>query len=370
MKTILLTCGETSGDYHASLVVSQLKKLNSYRVMAMGGERLKQAGAEILYSIDDYAFMGFAEVLRGLPRILSLEREIKSLLKSGEVDLFMPVDYPGMNLRLARYAHKKGVPVLYYISPQVWAWGGNRVKKMKGNIDLMAVILPFEEEIYRSEGIPVEFVGHPMLEEIPHPGGALESPGEREETEILLFPGSRKQEVERMLPVILEAASIIMDQLDRVKFRIGLAPLIEQEDIKLPQKLENRVEITPRGVEGLNRADFVIAVSGTVTLQAAISGTPMIVIYRTSPITYFIGKMLVRIPRIAMPNVLAGRMVVPELVQGDARPEVLAARTVEILRDHQGYKNVSAELLELRKTLKGKGGAGRVAERIAELTGE
>jgi lipid-A-disaccharide synthase len=368
LKTILLTCGEASGDYHASMLVSQLKKLGSYRVIALGGDKLKEAGAEVLYPMDKYAFMGFAEVLLGLPKILSLERNIKSLLSSGEVDLFLPVDYPGMNLRLSRYAHKNGVPVLYYISPQVWAWGKSRVNRMKGNIDLMAVILPFEEEIYREADIPVEFVGHPMLDEIPDPGKPLEPPEKEEEIEILLFPGSRKQELDRMLPVLLTSAAKIHQLLPRAIFKIGLAYSMKGREVQIPAQLKEVTEITYRGTERLGKSDFVIAASGTVTLQVAISGTPMIVIYKTSTLSYLVGKLLVRIPLIAMPNVLAGRRIVSEFIQGKTEPERIAKEAVDILKDSHRYVRISSDLLKLRNLLGGKGGAKRIAEKVVEMT--
>jgi lipid-A-disaccharide synthase len=363
LSTILLTCGETSGEHHASLVVSKMRAMDpSCRVVALGGSELEKAGAEIAFPMEQFAFMGFAEVLSGLPRVLSLERKLKSLLKEGGVDLFLPVDYPGLNLRMARYARRVGVPVLYFISPQVWAWGGWRIKKMKKAIDLMALILPFEWEIYRSAGIPAVFVGYMMLEQVEAPPSPKEAPSTNDRFKVLLFPGIRTQEVERILPLILAAAKILKESFPEVVFNLGLAPLIDERSLRIPEDMEPFIEITRDGIGQLGDASLALAASGTVTLQCAISGTPTIVFYKTSPVTYCIGKLLVRIPWIAMPNVLAGKHLVPELIQGGATPERIATVASALLLDRERYRRLSAELLELRTRLEGPGGASRVAE--------
>lgn len=362
MSTILVTCGETSGDHHAARVVSELASIDpSCRVVALGGPELEHAGARILFSMRRYAFMGFAEVLSGLPRVLALERKIRALLRGGEIDLFMPVDYPGLNLRLARYAHRCGVPVLYFISPQVWAWGGWRVARMRGSIDLMALILPFEERIYRRAGIPALFVGHPACDEIAAPSAPKEAPAADEPFSIVIFPGSRAQEVRRLLPPLLGAAEILHERFPHVSFKLGLAPLLDEGDVPVPPAMRAYVAVTRDGVAELQDAALVLAVSGTVTLQSAISGTPIVVCYKTSAFTFHLGRMLVSIPWIAMPNVLLGRYVVPELIQGDATAERIADEARSLLLDADRYRRTAGELLDLRRLLHGPGGASRVA---------
>ncbi len=369
MKTVLVTCGETSGEHHAARVVSELKRIDpSIRVMALGGDELDHTGAEVVFPMHRYAFMGFAEVLAGLPRILELERRIRALLGSGDIDLFMPVDYPGLNLRLARYAKKHGVPVLYFISPQVWAWGGWRISRMRGSIDLIALILPFEEKIYRGAGIPSVFVGHPMLDEIEAPPYPKKAPGSDEPFSIVLFPGSRRQEVTRMAPLLLGAAELLHARFPRAAFTLGLAPLIDARDVSLPLEMRSYVTMTQNGVAALPEASLVLAVSGTVTLQAAISGTPAVVCYKTSAFTFCLGRLLVRIPWIAMPNVLAGRAIVPELIQGRATPGRIAGEACKLLLDGERYRRVSGELLSLRAMLEGPGGAARVAAMAAAMS--
>ena len=367
-RRILLTSGETSGDHHAARLVREIMRMApDSAVTALGGGELERAGADVRFRIDKYAFMGFSEVARGLPRILSLERKLERLLGGGEIDLYIPVDYPGFNLRLARYARKVGVPVLYYISPQVWAWGSWRIKRMRKMIDLMAVILPFEEAIYREVGIPVIFAGHPSLEDIEAPPEPKTPPDEGGVCSILLFPGSRSQEVERMLPVMLDAARMIKKEWPEARFSIGLAPLIDENTVSIPGDLRSSFDITAEGLNKLSESHLVIAASGTVTLQSAISGTPTVVIYKTSPITFTIGKRLVNIPHIAMPNVLAGREMIPELLQGDASAEKIASEAIGLLWDREEYRRMSADLIGLRESLRRDGGTALVAEAAIRL---
>jgi len=363
VATILLTCGETSGEHHAARLVAALKKLDpACRILALGGRELAAAGAEILFPFEKYAVMGFAEVAMKLPRFLSLERSLAGLLAGGGVDLFIPVDYPGLNLRLARRARRSGVPVLYFISPQVWAWGGWRVGQMRNSIDLMAVILPFEVDIYRQAGIPVVFCTHPMLEEIAEPDAPKEAPRPNADFLVLLFPGSRKQEFERMLPALLGAARRLRERSPRATFSIGLAPLIEDCTERIPVSMRAFVRVTRDGIGELARASLVLATSGTVTLQSALSGTPTVVLYRTSAATYLIGRLLVKIPRIAMPNVLAGRAIIPELIQREATAERIASEAAAIIDDPGRYRRMSSELIGLREKLRAPRGVAEIAE--------
>ncbi len=276
MKKILITCGETSGDHHGASLVSAIKALEpETEFIAMGGEAMAAAGADVRFPLEDYAFMGFSEVVRGLPRIRALERRLGDLLSGGGIDLYIPVDYPGMNLRVAAKAKKSGVPVLYFISPQVWAWAGWRTRKMAGTIDLMAVILPFEVQYYRERGIPVQFVGHPMLDEIKAPLSPKHAPSRDDQFDVMLFPGSRKQEVIRHLGPMLDAARMIRTMWPKSRFRIGAAPLIDDGMLEIPPAMRGYVTVTRQGIEELSSAALVIASSGTVTLQAARSGTPL-----------------------------------------------------------------------------------------------
>jgi lipid-A-disaccharide synthase len=352
MSTILMTCGETSGEENASYLVREILQADpGCRIIALGGERLAEAGAELLFPMEKYAFMGFSEIVAGLPSIMALEKGLKRHLGGGSVDLFIPVDYPGMNLRLAAYARAMGVPVLYFIGPQVWAWGGWRMKKLRKVVDLMAVILPFEEKLYEDAGIPVMFTGHPALDYIDPPPGPKTLPEPGGECRILLFPGSRRQEVRSLLPRMLRAAVLIHERMPRARFRLVLAPMIRDDEAGLEHDPNGIVTVTRDVTDELARAALVIAASGTATLQAALSGTPAVVVYRTSALTFFLGKRLVRIPHIAMPNVLAGRKLLPELLQNETTPENIAEAACGMLADADAYEKLSGELLELRGIL-------------------
>jgi lipid-A-disaccharide synthase len=368
MNTILITSGETSGDHHAAALISAIRAREpETRFIAMGGEAMAAAGAEVRFSIEDYAFMGFSEIVSGLPKIRNLERQLGDLLSGGEIDLYIPVDYPGMNMRIAAKAKKRGIPVLYFISPQVWAWAGWRTKKMKKVVDLMAVILPFEVEYYRNKGIPVLFTGHPMLDEIGTPPVPKSAPGRDEEFEVLLFPGSRKQEVLNHLGPMLGAARRLRGKWPMCRFRLGAAPLIDDGLLDVPHDMKEYVTLTRSGIEELPGVKLVIASSGTVTLQTAMSGTPMVVIYRTSGLTYLLARSLVKIPWIAMPNVLAGDMVVPELIQNDAVPGRIADEADGLLVDAGRYADISSRLLSLRDSLRLEGGMDNLAERALAM---
>ncbi|MBU8920457.1 MAG: lipid-A-disaccharide synthase [Bacteroidales bacterium] len=368
VRTILVTCGETSGDEHASLLIRKIRSIDpGCRVIAMGGEKLKRAGAEVIFPLEEFAFMGFAEIVSGIPRIIALENKLKKILREEKIDLYIPVDYPGMNLRIAGYARSRGVPVLYYISPQVWAWGGWRIGRIRRSVDLMAVILPFEEKFYRDQNIPVYCAGHPMLDEIPSPGGPKRLPESGGEIKIVLYPGSRRQEMERVFPAILGAVGIIASKIPEARFVLGLAPIFEESEIDIPPALKGRVTISRHGVSELDSATLAIATSGTVTLQAALSGTPTIVVYRTSGFTYTLGKMLVRIPHIAMPNVLGEKEIVPELIQDEVTPEKIAAEALKLLSDSRKYSEISMEQLALRELLYKENGLEKLAHKAIEL---
>ena len=242
---------------------------------------------------------------------------------------------------------------------------------MRRSIDLMAVIFPFEKALYDRAGIPAVFVGHPGVEEIPAPPLPKESPADGDAFKVLLFPGSRNQEVERMLPTLLDAARFLRKQFSHATFIVGLAPLIETNLVEIPDDLKGVVEISRSGLDLFTEASLAVAASGTVTLQCALSGTPMIVLYKTSRATFCIGRRLVTIPWIAMPNVLAGRKIVPEFLQEKATPEAIASEAIEMLGDPERYRGISSDLLQIRDLLKGRGlrATAEIALRMASGEG-
>jgi len=351
VKRILITCGETSSELIASKLVRELRIIDpDIKILALGSSNLSDAGAEIIFRMEDYSVMGFWEVFKRLKDFLTLEKSLKKTLANG-IDLFIPVDFPGLNLRLSRYARSIGIPVLYFISPQVWAWGGWRVREIKKSVDLMSVLFPFEEEFYRSIGMDVILIRHPLIDIVKAPDNPKKSPGENDEFKVVLFPGSRLQEVSRMLDVLLGSARKIREKFTNAKFVLGLAPLIDKDSLKLPDDIRGYLQVSREGLRELEDASLVIASSGTVTLQSALSGTPTIVLYRTSFITYLIGRLLVKVDNIAMPNLIAGREVVPEFIQNDANEDNIAREAIDILSSPERYERLSGELLELRSKL-------------------
>jgi len=362
--TILLSSGELSGDLHAAQLVRRLKeRLPDSRILAFGGDRCREAGAELLFHYKDYDVLGITGVLAGLPRFLGLERALKRYLNNG-VDLFIPVDYPGLNLRLAAYARPRGVPVLYYISPQVWAWGQGRLDKIARSVDRMAVILPFEVDLYRSRGIPAEFVGHPFVvdHELPAPIPQSERDG------VGLLPGSRSQEVNRILPALAESAKRMREADPEQQFTVARSPALPESlyrEILSGSGLEARLDNDAVAV--MRRSRLLLVASGTATLQGALMNTPLVIVYKASALNYFLGRRLVKIPNIGLVNVVLGGAVCPELIQGEAVPERIVPEALELLQDGRRRKDMVGRFEELREMLSGGRGCERVAEIAVEL---
>lgn len=363
-ENILLCCGEMSGDLHAARLVKRLReRMPGAKIRALGGDRCAEAGAELLFHYREYAILGFTGVLANIPKLWRLERALRKYLRSG-VDLFIAVDYPGLNMRLAAYARRKNVPVLYYISPQLWAWGAGRMKKLAGSVDAMAVILPFEEEMYRRAGVPVEYVGHPFVvdHEVPEPLPDDERSG------IGLLPGSRVQEVQRVFPVLLRAAKLLMARIENPVFTVGRSPAVPGELYeKLVAGCGIPVEFDDDAVAVMRRSRLLLVASGTATLQGALLRTPLVIVYKVSAFNYFLARRLITLDRIGLVNVVLGEVVCPEFIQGDARPESICRAALELLEDGDRRRNVLDRFATLENTLSGGGGCRRVAEIATEL---
>ncbi len=362
--TILLCCGELSGDQHASVLIREIRRrLPQARILALGGDQCLEAGAEVLFHINNYSVLGFSGVITGLGKFMRLERRLKKILREG-VDLFIPVDYPGLNLRLAAAAEAMGIPVLYYISPQVWAWGQGRLDKIKRVVDRMAVILPFEEEIYRQRGIPVEYVGHPFVVDhrLPPPEP------EPRRTGVGLLPGSRIQEVRRILPALLEAAVYIDRKRPGEQFVIGRNPAVPrpvyQREIER-SGLEVGIDDDAVGVMGRSRA--LLVASGTATLQAALLETPLVIVYRVSPLNYFLARRLVQVDTIGLVNIILGEKLCAEFIQDDARPERIGEEALALIESGARREGMIERFKTLKTMLAGGGGCRRVAEIAEEL---
>ena len=360
---IVLCAGELSGDMHAAHVVAQLARRGAPNVVGMGGAHCAAAGMDVRFHHRDYAVIGFTGVLAGLPKFYRLERAMKSLID--RASLFIAVDYPGLNLRLCEHAKRRGVPVLYYIAPQVWAWGAGRVERMKRCVDRVAVVLPFEREIYARAGIPVEFVGHPFV--VDHELPAPRPDSEREW--VALLPGSREGEVRHMLPLLIESAKRLRTLRSGSRFVIAKSPVVADalyRSALARASLDARLE--DDAVEALSRARVAMVASGTATLQAALLETPLAIVYRTSPLNYALARRLVTIAHVGLVNVLLGEEVAPEFVQGRARPDAIASAAADLLDDSPRRAAMLERFRELRARLGGGTGAVRVADMAVELS--
>jgi lipid-A-disaccharide synthase len=365
-KCIMIIAGEASGDIHGSNLVRAMHEKNkAIFFCGIGGEALKHAGVRVLVDAEELAVVGISEVFFKLPAIFRGLTAAKQILKGMRPDLLILIDYPDFNLRVAATAKKLGIPVLYYISPQVWAWRSGRVNKIEKIVNRMAVILPFEEEFYRKHNVPVTFVGHPLLDH----NSAAHIIGNRKDVKshvVGLLPGSRDGEVGRHLPVMLDAASIITKQVKKIKFIVSVASSVKrkqvEEIIKKHKGTVNLELVTENVAEICSQCSLVVAASGTVTLEVAITGTPMIIIYKVSPLSYWLGKIMIKIKNIGLVNLIAGREIVPELVQSKASPENIADTALNMLNDASGLERLRKELLSVRDSLGGPGASELVAE--------
>ena len=369
-KSIVMVAGEASGDLHGAKVIHELRQLiGNPDVLGVGGRAMTRAGARIICDNRDLAVVGVTEVLAKAPRILRTLRRLKRLLARLRPDLLILIDFPDFNLHLAAYAKKLNIPVLYYISPQIWAWRPGRVKKIKARVDHMAVILPFEKDFYEKNDVPVTFVGHPLLDD--HPASLdLHHKGELDRPCIGLLPGSRDREVSRLLPPMLKAASLLSNRLAEAKFVVSCAPTIEKKMITSQvsrHKMKNlEVSTAPIG-DILERVDLVWAASGTVTLEAAIHATPMIIIYTVSPLSHWLAKRLVRVDHIGLANLIAQKRIVPELVQSEVTPQRIAAETYLLLTDPMAFAGMRHALNAIRHQLGAVGASKEVAKIAATL---
>ena len=376
MARILISAGEASGDIHAAAVTAAIKKIDSSaEVFGMGGDALRNAGGEVLFDIKDHGVMGFVEVLKKLPDLFKLRDDFEKVMDERKPDCLITVDYPGFNMKLAKLAHDKGIPVVSYIAPSAWAWHKSRAKKVAKIVDKVACIFPFEYDVYKEAGAPVEFVGHPLVDIVKpkmSQAEAMAFAGKEEGKKlILLMPGSRLMEIEKMLPTLLEAAKLIKKQLPEVRFvmpRAGTIPIgLLEEKIKA-SGLE--VKITEgNNYDLFSVADLALATSGTVTLEAALCGLGSVIVYKTNPVTYFIAKLVVNIPHIGLPNIVAAKSVLPELIQNDFTPAKVAQEALALLESERNAK-MKEDLAYVKERLGKPGAVGRVAELVLKIAGE
>ena len=371
---VAIIAGEASGDQHGAKLINAMQKKNpGLFYCGIGGPALKQAGVRILVDASELTVVGITEVFSKIPGILKGMGAIKKLLNSLKPDLLILIDFPDFNLHIAAAAKKLGIPVLYYISPQVWAWRRGRVKRIGRLVDHMAVILPFEEQFYTENNVAATFVGHPLLDGPLPSADQVFASGVEGQVTIGLMPGSRDSEISRHLPVMLDTANILKDRLKHARFIISHAPSVERQQIDMivaEHSGRMDAEIISNGVETVfERSDVIVAASGTVTLQAAIHGTPMVIIYKVSPISFLLGRALVRVPHIGLVNLVAGQELVPEFVQKEANPDNIASAVENMLADKNHLNHLRQQLFGLRDVLGGGGASNRVAELALGMLG-
>lgn len=370
----MFSAGEVSGDQHAAKVIARLKRDKNFACFGMGAGQMRQAGMELLVDSTAIAVMGIVNIIRHYRQIRRALKIMKNALRERRPDLLVIVDYPEFNLRLAAVAQSLGIGVLIYIAPQVWAWRPGRIKKIIRLADKIAVILPFEEALYNSRDNIASFVGHPLSEDIAAcPWAEEERIFPEHKATVLLLPGSRKTEIDYLMPVICEAAERMQRQSPkRITFRLLKADGIDEA--RLQSQLRNTgfdCEIVAGNTYAQMRAaDLAIAACGTAVMQLALCQTPAVVIYKISKINYLIAKQLTNISLFCLPNIIAGRAIIPELIQADATPEKICAASIGLLSNRTHYRETVKQLATMRRHLGDKVASENVAGMIAEMTAD
>lgn len=372
----MISCGEPSGDLYAGALASEILKIEPAAVITgFGGDRLRAAGASLVGDFSGLSVTGLLEVARVLPRTYATYRRLVADAAATRPDVFVAIDFPDFNFTLGRALRKLGVPIVYYISPQLWAWRAGRMKTMKRLVDRVLVIFPFEEQIYKDAGVPVQWVGHPLFDVAAAPAPReqfLASVGlDPGRPVVALLPGSRRNELHAILPDLARAALLIRARLPDAQFITARAPHLHDQAFNPLRQLEREgggaAMVEGHADDVLAAADVALVASGTVTVQAAIHACPMVVVYRLSPWTYRLGKPFVHVDTYAMANLVAGRRVVPELIQDGFTPEAVAAEALRVLMDPAHAAQVRSDLREVHAKLGGPGASRRAAEAVLEV---
>lgn len=370
---VLIVAGEVSGDMHAASLVRALRQARpDLKVYGIGGPQLRAAGAETLYDVSDMAVMGFTEVMRRLTFFRGVFYHLLNVARERRPDAIILVDYPGFNLRFAAKAHAMGLKVIYYICPQVWAWNRQRIPRMAAIVDRLLAIFPFEKEVFAATTLKVDFVGHPLVDEIHEALAqpAVELPWSGD-PRIALLPGSRTQEIERILPALCGAAALIEDRHPGASFiiptpsaeaAVAVRALVDSL-ARRPARLQI---VTGQTRQVLRQAAAALVTSGTATLESALLDCPTVVVYKASAMTYFLAKMLVRLRHIGIVNVIADRRICPEFIQSDATPHNLATALLRLIEDAAARDEMRRGFAEVRSLLGPGGAAGRAAILVLE----
>jgi len=374
---LLISAGEASGDLHGATLCRALREIHpGVRLIGMGGSRMAAAGMEVVADVSGHAVVGTSEALGRIPRLYRAYRLLKARLIEERPRALVVIDFPEFNLRLARIARRAGVPVVYFIPPQLWAWRRGRIRQMARRVSRVLAVLPFEEKLYRDAGVPVDFVGHPLLDVLPLDLDRAEArrrldvdPGE---SVIGLLPGSRREEVERLLPPMLVAAKRLSAAGVARRFALGLAPTVDVAAVRRLVKAAvdeggPRVDVFERRTyEVMAAADVVLISSGTATLEAALLGAPMVVCYRVSRVTEAVVRLLVKVRWCSLPNLIANRGVVPEVLQDELTGQRLAAEALRLIEDPAAAGAQRAAFERVRAQLGAPGVGRRAAQAVIE----
>jgi lipid-A-disaccharide synthase len=357
---LAVIAGEASGDLHASEVIRELKKLApGLTLFGIGGDLLEEQGMEVLHHARELGIVGLFNVLGKLGMFRQVFRDLMARIRAERPDAVLLVDFPEFNLRVARQSKELGLRVLYFISPQIWAWRQGRVRQIEKYVDQMVVIFPFEREFYEKHGVPVTYVGHPLID---HTAGIARTPPKPGVLRVALLPGSRRREVDDLLPPMLDAVEELRGDC-KIEAFIVQAPTIDRAHLAELAKRRDVAIIPHDGGESLASADVAISSSGTATLESAVLGTPVVVLYKLTPATYVLARKLVRIPHFSLVNIVAGREVVPELLQRDVNGRRIADEVRNLVRPDNNAR-VKADLADVRHRLGERGASRRAAEAI------
>ncbi|HUL74274.1 MAG TPA: lipid-A-disaccharide synthase [Vicinamibacterales bacterium] len=371
VRRVMISCGEASGDMYAGALVRAIRALDpGVDVFGFGGDQMRTAGAELVGDYRGFSVTGLIEAISVLPRSWAMLRRLREAAAARRPDVFVAIDFPDFNFQLLPAMRRLGVKIVYYVSPQLWAWRPGRLETIRRNVDRMLVIFPFEQAIYERAGVPVEFVGHPLLD-LTRPATPraefLRAVGLDPDRPVLaLLPGSRPNELRYVLPALAGAAPIIAASVPGVQFLVARAPSLDDGLFAPLEAVRQRglpVAIATQATDDvLDAADAVVTASGTATVQSALHGTPMVIVYRLSPLTYAIGRRFVRVQTYGMVNLVAGRRVVPELIQDALTPEAVAREVVPLLTDRARADAMRRDLADVRARLGGPGASRRAAE--------
>lgn len=361
---LYIVCGEASGDLHAANLVKALKVLNpEVQCYGTGGDRMEAAGVTVTTHIREMNFMGFVEVISNLPRILEIMRAIKNDILQRKPAAVILVDYPGMNLKLAPWIRAQGIPVLYYISPQLWAWKKDRVEIIRKYVNRMFVILPFEEKFYQEEGVKAEFYGHPLLDEFENPIPELLDLNLGQKPILAVLPGSRVQEIRKILPVFLKAAH----RFPRYEPVIACAPAIADSVYDAIPEAKGVRRVKQQTRELLRNSALALVASGTATLETALAGVPQVVGYKANALSVFLARYLVKVKYISLVNLILNKPAIRELIQDDLTEDQLVRELNAILTDAERAHQIQEDYNALKVILGGPGCSGRIAAKILEV---